>query len=315
MMNNIPRQIAMDAPRLFEDMRLSGSSPERIREISVVGTAYDSILGSSITYVSTPITSGSILYSAMDAAGVSSMEELKKDPTFFRERVIIPNIEAAEAVAQSMVAFGGAVISPAAFEAKSLNWSQSDYMGMWLDVIERKATRLALVDGWEYSNGGAEEYLQALLMQADRRDRTNITIVDARGQLLSHRQGIKLLAQAVENVLSRGFQPTVLAQVLNRCIILHKMVGDWMDYGALTDECGHRTFRLSDEYAQAMSEKAEMREIAYDLRKTMEAAKSIIPATEFDIRSSTELHPGLIRSSGRDELAQQPALVKSETKQ
>jgi len=308
-MQTQPRQIAMQAPRLFEDLRLSASAPERIREIGVVGTAYDSVMASSITYVSTPITSGIALYSAMDAAGVTTLAELKADMAFFRENVIDVNIAAADAVARAMTSFGGAVIAPAAFEARSLGWSQDDYMGLWLDVIERRATRLAMVDGWEYSNGGAEEYLQALLMQADRRDRTDIEIVDARGAIISHLEAIRLLADAVTSLLGRGFEPTILARVLHRCVTLHGMHRDEQASRPQVSDRSGRTHRVGETFRAAEPDWVEMREGLIGMRDVLVEARRLLPDEELAISSSLDLAPGLVRASGRSELVERPATV------
>lgn len=300
----------MGAPRLFEDMRLAASEPGRVREVAVVGSAYDSVLASSITYVSTPITSGIALYEALDAAGVATVEELRRDPAFFRSSVIDRNVAAADAVARTMVRFGGAVIAPAAFEARSLGWGQDDYMGLWLDVIERRATRLAMVDGWQYSNGGAEEYLQALLMQADRRDRTDIAIVDARGEVIPHLSAVRMLADAVVDVSDRGFEPLVLARVLHRCVVLHGMVrSEQGGYGHVSDRCGRTSFAVGSSYRDAESEWVEMREGLIALRDVLEATGRFLPAEELTIASSLDLSPGLVRSSGRVELVECPATV------
>ena len=103
-MTTTPRQIAMDSPRMFEDFRLNNVDPSRIREVGVVGTAYDSVFASEITYVSTPITSGAYLYAAMDAAGISDPEEFRHNREAFSREVIVPNRAAADAVAQRITA-------------------------------------------------------------------------------------------------------------------------------------------------------------------------------------------------------------------
>jgi hypothetical protein len=309
-MQTEPRQIAMGAPRLFEDLRMSTSAPERVREVGVVGTAYDSVLASRITYVSTPITSGAALYAAMDAAGVSTVEELRRDAAFFRANVIDVNIAAADAVARRMVSFGGAVIAPAAFEARSLGWSQDEYMGLWLDVIERKATTLAMVDGWQLSNGGAEEYLQALLMQADRRDRTDVEVVDARGEVIPHLTAMRLLADAVADLLGRGFEPTSLARTLHRCVVLHGMVRDEQSgYGHVSDRCGRTRFVVGDEFRAAETDRLEMREGILGMRDVLRETACLLSHEERSIASSVNLAPGLVRTSGRAELVERPAVV------
>ena len=303
------RQIAMRDARLFEDFRLAAASPERLREVGVVGTAYDSVLAADITYVSTPITSGATLYAAMDAAGVSDPDELRRNGERFAREVVAPNIAAADAVARRMVGMGGAVIAPAAFEARSLGWGQDEYMGLWLDVIERRATRLALVDGWQYSNGGAEEYLQALLMQAGRRDRRDMEIVDARGDTLAHDDALDLLARAVADVHGRGFVPATLARVLHRCVVLHGMVRDEGDYGQLADRCGRTVFALGEGYMRAAGSSADMRAAVRSIAPALATARSMLDERENAIRSSLELAPGIVRISGRAALSERPATV------
>ena len=310
-MQNNPRQIDMKAPRLFEDFRLANADPSRVREVGVVGTAYDSVYASEITYVSTPITSGAYLYAAMDAAGISDPEEFRQNKEAFSRDVIAPNLAAADAVAHRMVDLGGAVIAPAAFEARSLGWGQDDYMGLWLDVIERRATRLALVDGWQFSNGGAEEYLQALLMQAGRRDRNNMEIVNANGDMLTHADALALLSGAVAELISRGFRPVTLARVLHRCVLLHGMVRDEVDYGQLSDTCGKRSFVVGPDYSKATANSSEMRAILADIRNPLTSARSLLKPAELNTRSSLEIAPGLIRETERKDLSEQPAKILS----
>lgn len=305
----VPRQIAMTMPRLYEDFRLSATSDGRRREIGVVGTAYDSIISRSLTYVSTPITSGAALYAAMDAAGVTDPAELKREPGYFYDNVVAPNLAAAAAVADLLADAGQAVIAPAAFEARSLGWSQDDYMGLWLDVIERKATRLAMVDGWEFSNGGTEEYLQALLMQAGRRDRHDIEIVDARGERVTHVAAMRLMAQAVENVTERGFDPKPIARVLHRSVTLHGMLDDEMTYSHLSDTCGRNSFTVGKAYMAALAPRGEMRECVRSISATLGQARRLIGEDEATMTSSLEMAPGLVRESGRAVLAEQTAKV------
>jgi hypothetical protein len=301
------RQLVRGEPRLFEDFRLKNSPPERIREITVVESAYDSVLCADFTYVSTPITSGVILYNALQASGLSTLEELRKDKDQFYHQVIQPNIKAAETVALKMLDFGGAVIAPAAFEAKSLGWGQDEYMGLWLDTIERKATRLAMVDGWEYSNGGCEEYLQALLMQAGRRDRNNISIVDAKGEVIPHGVALEKIALAIKTLVKLKFTPTILIRVLHRCVILHDMVSNESDYGVLTDTCGKTHFCISDQYHSAEEDSYTTRYRFRDLRNTLKDLSHLLPSEDSNIVSSLGLSPGLIRNTDRAEITERPA--------
>ena len=306
---NLPsRQIAMQSPRLFEEFRLAAARPERVREVMVVGSAYDSVLASDFTYVSTPITSGAALYRAMDAVGVSTLEELRRDKELFRSLVMDVNMAAAEKVAHAMLSFGGAVIAPAAFEARSLDWDQDAYMGLWLDTIERKATRIAMVDGWEYSNGGAEEYLQALLMQAGRRDRNDIEIVDARGDVLMHADALMLLAAAVDDLATRGFEPVTLLRTLHRASVLHGMVEDEGKYGQLADRCGRTLFSVSHSYGAACA-RGNLRQAIRTARSQVAPAMHMLPESEIRITSSLDMAPGLLRQDSRQELSEARAKV------
>lgn len=305
----IHHQLAMEEPRLFEEFRLEQSDPTRIKEITVVESAYDSVLCKDFTYVSTPITSGAILYKALDDAGLKDLDLLRQDKAYFYQHVIKPNIDAAELVAHTMLSLGGAVIAPAAFEAKSLGWGQDEYMGLWLDTIERKATRLAMVDGWEYSNGGCEEYLQALLMQAGRRDRNTIAIVDAQGKTIRHDTALQLMSSAITNLLNRGFTPITLIRVLHRCCILHTMVASESDYGICTDTCGKQSFIVSPHYNDASIDKHEMRAFSYKLRGEMTKFHHLLHDKDKTITSSLDLYPGLIRHSDRAELTERPSKV------
>lgn len=307
-MNAPGRQIAMQTPRLFEDFRLSGSEPARIREVAVVGSAYDSVLAADFTYVSTPITSGAALYRAMDAVGVSTLEDLRRDRDVFRRLVMDVNLAAAEKVAQAMLSFGGAVIAPAAFEARALDWDQDAYMGLWLDTIERKATRIAMTDGWEYSNGGAEEYLQALLMQAGRRDRNDIEIVDARGEVLLHADAIALLAAAVDDLVTRGFSPVTLLRTLHRSTILHGMVEDEGRYGQVADRCGRTVFSVSHHYSSGFG-RDDLAATIRTARRQVSGAMHLLPEGEVHISSSLDMAPGLLRQDSRQELSEARASV------
>lgn len=308
-MQQQPRQIAMGVSRLYEDMRLVDSDPRRIGEVAAVSTAYDSVLCADFTYVSTPITSGAALYQAMDRAGVSDPDEFRRDCARFSSEVLLPNIAAADDVARTMLGFGGAVIAPAAFEARALGWGQNEYMGLWLDTIERKATRIAMVDGWAYSNGGAEEYLQAILMQAGRRDRNDIDVVDARGVRIGHVAAIDLIVSAVSDLTSRGFHPRTLATVLHRLIAIHGMVADESHYGLLTDTSGRRSFSYSPHYLAASPTASEQVEATKLLRRAGTIADPLLYEAERANRSSADMAPGLVRRAGRDALESAPAIL------
>ncbi len=319
----VSRQIERADARLFEDFRLAGAELGRIRELQVVNTAFDSIMGTDITYVSTPITSGSRLYRVMDQAGVKTPDELKADKAFFFENVIKHNIDNADDVAKALLkAKGGTIIAPASFEAKQLGWGQDEYMGLWLDVIEKKATRIALIDGWEYSNGGAEEYLQAQLMQAGFRDRNNISVIDERGATIRLPVAIRLMGRALEDLHGRGFQPKAIAQVLERSINIWTIVSSIQDYGVPStndlkyiprSETGTYHLHVSTDYLESyLCERQQNGEMYDALRAVRHIREEIHPMLVAE--SAAMPQPGLIRVEGRGELAEQKAGVHTEEK-
>ncbi len=319
---SVSRQIEMKKgkSRLFEDFRLEGCDPGRVREVGVVETAYDSILAHDLTYVSTPITSGALLYKVLADTGVKTLEELRDDKAFFFENVIKPNIENADKAAQRILDLkGGAIIAPAAFEAKQLGWGQDEYMGMWFDVIEKKATRIVLLDGWEYSNGAGEEYLQAILMQAGRRDRDNIEVVDERGDKIMMPQAVRLIGDAIEDLMNRNFEPKTSAIVLNRLLKLYDITVWESNKGQAAEpsaqgKTGGGT-GTSIEYCQSAVSPEEMKHAHLDVLKVLDEARKMIPHHEYNMTtfemapSLDDKNKGLVRSEEREDLAGQPAKI------
>jgi hypothetical protein len=184
--------------------------------------AFSTLKAENLTYVSVPITSGPRLYQFMEKYGVATLAEAKKDHERFLAEVIEPNM--ADGVKQSgywSEKLKGAVIAPAEFDGRlyrawgKVQWNADDFMGMWVPLIEEKITNMAMLNGWEYSNGCGEEYLTATLMQMGRRPRSNITVNDAEeGRLLNLDEGIGLMANAFKDIISRGIFPRNMAETL-----------------------------------------------------------------------------------------------------
>ena len=207
---------------IFE--RTSDLPPEQKLQAQFALAAFATIKARNVTYVSVPITSGPQLYEFMDKHGFNTQDEAKKDrPTFLRE-VIEPNMARGVAGSQQWTArlTGSAVIAPAEFDGalyrawgSGVHWGPNDFMGMWVPLIDEKVTNMAMLNGWEYSNGCGEEYLQAVLMQMGRRARSNVTIVDGEdGTTIPLDQGIALMAGAFKDIMSRGIRPRNMAETL-----------------------------------------------------------------------------------------------------
>jgi hypothetical protein len=182
--------------------------------------AFGTLKAKKVAYISVPITSGPRLYDYMTEKGFRTPEEAKKDHAAFFEHVVEPNLEqgvkGSDAWARKI---DGAVIAPAEFEGRlrrqgAIDWGQDDFMGMWIPLVDEKVTHMIMLDGWQYSNGSGEEYLQAVLMQMGRAKRSNIEILDEKGQAIPLDKGIGLIAEAFKNIHSRGLVPRNMAETL-----------------------------------------------------------------------------------------------------
>jgi hypothetical protein len=172
----------------------------------------------------------------MDAKGFKTPEEAKKDRGEFFKNVISPNIEEGVQLSRDWAQkIDGAVIAPAEFEKcrglKGTKWGQDAFMGMWLGAIDEKVTVMVMTDGWQYSDGAGEEYLQAVLMKMGRRGRNDIEILDARGAELTLEQGVQLLANAFQDLHARGLNPRNMAATLARLIEAEYRYSVEQDYG------------------------------------------------------------------------------------
>jgi hypothetical protein len=76
-----------------------------------------------------------------------------------REKVMLPNCEAAGPVVSELRARSLIAIDPTAFSPAG--WTQPEFREFWALVIRRFACEVRFVDGWEYSDGCAYECLVA----------------------------------------------------------------------------------------------------------------------------------------------------------
>ena len=187
-------------------------SEEQKGQVVCALAAFNTITAKEVIYVSTPITSGKRLYDYMEAKGFATIEEAKKDWKGFVLNVITPNIEESERTsAKFALETDGAVIAPTAFEKRFHGnrvgtWGQDTFMSMWLALLEEHVTHLVMLDGWHYSNGASEEYVQAV--------KKGILITDAGGNKITLDQGVQLLQKALDDIHGRDLKAPVLVEVL-----------------------------------------------------------------------------------------------------
>jgi hypothetical protein len=210
--------------QLLDRDRLANSTDVVKNTIDIVWSAYRSILSKEegLAYVSTAITSGRLMYEQLDKHGFADADELKaKAPTVLFDSIIKPNIEAGTAVARLMARkIDHPVVAPAVFEARKQRWSQDEYMAMWLKMIEENVARIYMAPGWEYSNGGAEEFLHAAQMSLGYRSRCTIEILDSEDKPIRLHDGLVSIGRALLDLRQRKRKAPVLADVCAAAIRL-----------------------------------------------------------------------------------------------
>ncbi|MBU6500286.1 MAG: DUF4406 domain-containing protein [Patescibacteria group bacterium] len=204
---------------------------ERRANIDIVSSAYSSVLGDK-AYLSMPITSGKRYYEILDHYGVKTVEELeKKIPGALREEIIIPNIDDGKKFAERLAPeLDSSLIVPAIFEARRQRWTQEEYMVLWLRLLTKSVKEIYLLDGWEYSNGGAIEFARGLMIRyrfiEERNDR--LLIYDHKKRPVSIEEGARKLTEAIKDLTRRGHQTSTLRKELGRVAGIAAYCNDYL---------------------------------------------------------------------------------------
>ena len=142
--------------------RRAGRIPRQQFTELYVEHALDQLQGRPMTYVSTPITGGHKKYDFLEDQGVSNKKELDSDgKKEFVQDVILANTNKVFRVAESLrFAEPHPVMDPA--EITIPEWSQADYAAHWDAVVEKLASKVVLVPGWQYSKGCILELQRAV---------------------------------------------------------------------------------------------------------------------------------------------------------
>lgn len=170
--------------------------------IAVFGAVVD---GRETVYLSAPITSG-LRFLEWYANHGKNLES--GSPAYerqHREQVTEPNeLEAQNFARHLRQTRSWQVIDPTGFGAP--NWSQNDYRYFWGRVIERYASRVVFMTGWEYSKGCVYEYLIAV-----QKGIPTFNQSDVRMRLDEGRQRVTV---AVAYMESLGVLPGINGEVL-----------------------------------------------------------------------------------------------------
>lgn len=228
--------------------RYSGIPEEQTANIDVVLSAWRSIRH-PVAYVSMPITSGKLFYEVLESYNVNSAEELAKiDKDILYQEIIVPNIQAGVSLADSIQQRTSLpVVAPSVFEAKKQRWGQDEYMFMWFRLIEERVREMHMMDGWEYSNGGTQEFVRAIEMQFDfirpgngmecfpkdadvkseHKKLRGIKVFSESGEEIRIDVGAIKISEAINDLTERGFGYTKLYESLWKLVSLG---GYYRDY-------------------------------------------------------------------------------------
>jgi hypothetical protein len=173
---------------------------------SAIRQIWRSAFGSSrVAYLSGPITTGWRFLDWWRVNGSQLQEGSAEYVTSLREHVIEPNETQLKVVAELLRAkLPEPVIEPASLFVS--HWSQNEYLELWEQFITDHASRILLMDGWEFSAGCASEFCRAHL-EGVRTERIDGTPVVARDGIAAIRRAL-LEVQALKPI------PDYLAQTL-----------------------------------------------------------------------------------------------------
>ncbi len=179
-------------------MAKASTSSKQLRDMLLC--AYGSVLSRhGSVYCSAPITSGRRYVEWLQRINKSYEDVdqvMKRHRASHALEVVTPNREHARGVIERLRRSGnGLVIDPTALP-NIPGWGQADWTLLWEEVICRFAGKLAFVEGWEYSNGCAHEFLVA--------HRLDLATHDEGWQILSLSAGCRLLEEAIREMRNVG---------------------------------------------------------------------------------------------------------------
>jgi hypothetical protein len=157
---------------------------------ALMGAWECALAGSEVTYLSGPITTGPRLLAALRAG--ANLDE---------RALIEVNCREMRAAADGLRADGrdAIVVEPGSLSVTG--WTQSDYIGLWEHFIERFATAIVFMPGWELSAGCAREYARAM--------EKGLLASTLSGSPLLPAEGRVRLAAALKDIEPYGRHPSI----------------------------------------------------------------------------------------------------------
>jgi hypothetical protein len=151
-------------------------------------------------YVSTPITTGQRFVEWRRGSGAALAPSGDHYRREHDRQVVQRNREHAKPIVRAVRERGwGIVIDPTSVHDVP-GWQQRDYHAFWAQVIERYAGTVVFADGWEYSSGGAWEFLTAV--------RTGARLLREDLEPLTVEEGERLIKDAIVALEADGVLST-----------------------------------------------------------------------------------------------------------
>lgn len=190
--------------------------PQSKREEEI--NALLNMLGSVIddknaTYVGAPITSGKRLIEwrvKQNGSITYKVESCEEHP---QEVVNANRAHARDIIRTLREKCDTVLIDPTSFEDLQ-GWTQDDYRDLWARAIKKYARKVVLIDGWEYSNGCAFEFLVA--------QQNGIPIFDERHRSLSLSDGLQKIETAISEMQSHNIPTDFLKSVVRDLITVQQ---------------------------------------------------------------------------------------------
>lgn len=158
-----------------------------------------------VAYLSGPITTGRRFIDWWRCDGHALVPGSREYIDALRAEVIGPNEEQLKRSAEVLRSrHAEPVVEPASLFVS--HWSQQDYLELWEHFITDHASRILLMDGWEFSAGCASEFCRAHL------DGVPTARID--GTPLVARDGIAAIRRALAEVEALDPVPAYLAETL-----------------------------------------------------------------------------------------------------
>jgi len=162
-----------------------------------------------LAYVSVPITSGKFFYKLQLAHPRATRDELMTAS-------INHNYQVGWEFAENLQKHRNCpILYPADLVPAHQQWEQDHFQALWLSIIGEFCTEIHMCEGWEFSNGGREEFAHVMQLrlglpshpkliffntknseEAERKRMKTIMVYDHRGNAISLQDGVKLIEGA-----------------------------------------------------------------------------------------------------------------------